>query len=244
MRGCGGMKLHSVGLRLSHVAWVGIVVVVAVAQPSAARADQGAPPAAGTNAVDNNDARRHFEEGTKLFNLGEFAGAIVEYKAAYKSRPDPVFLYNIAQAYRQSGDLQQAVFFYRSYLRNSPTAENRGEVEERVRKLEAQLDAQKAAASAPPNTAVAPKPGLTTTTPDLTTPPPAEPAATTATPASNELVATAPPKHDSVAKKWWLWTAVGVGVVAIGVGLGVGLTVGASHHTSAPSSQYGTTPVF
>jgi hypothetical protein len=59
-------------------------------------------------------ARRHFEEGTKAFNLGEFERAAKEYRAAYNAKADPVFLYNIAQAYRLANDFSDALFFYKS----------------------------------------------------------------------------------------------------------------------------------
>src|SRR5712692_5479417 len=84
---------------------------------------------------DAAEAKRHFEAGTSAFNLGEFARAAEEYRKAYKLRPDPVFLYNIAQAYRLAKDPNQALFFYRSFLRNMPNAPNRKEVEDRIKKL-------------------------------------------------------------------------------------------------------------
>ena len=239
---------------LSSLSSVTAIVVMLAALPSLARAADG--PAGSADV----EAHHHFDEGTKLFNLGEFVGAIVEYKAAYKARPDPVFLYNIAQAYRQSNDLAQAVFFYCSYLRTAPRAENRQEVEERVRKLDIELAAQKAAANAPPNAAVAPggKPVTAPEPPQPVTPPPASvestpPPSSTTAPSNSEptvaaspaLVAEAPPpRHTSIAKKWWLWTAVGVVVVGVGVGVGLGLTLGGGHASSPPSSQNGTSPVF
>ena len=239
---------------VSRLSYVTTVVVMLAGLPSVARAAD----AAGSADV---EAHHHFDEGTKLFNLGEFVGAIVEYKAAYKARPDPVFLYNIAQAYRQSNDLAQAVFFYRSYLRTAPRAENRQEVEERVRKLEIQLAAQKAAANAPPNAAVAPggKPATTPEPPQPVTPPPAsvestpsQPSSTTAPSGSEPSIAASPalvveappPRHTSIAKKWWLWTAVGVVIVGVGVGVGLGLTLGGGHSSAPPTSQNGTSPVF
>jgi hypothetical protein len=235
------------------------LLVIVIALPLAA----GSPAGAAEPAVSPEaSARQHFDEGTKLFNLGEFAHAVIEYKAAYKAKADPVFLYNIAQAYRLSGDLGNAVFFYRSYLRNHPSAPNRREVEGRVRNLEQQLQQQKVVTTTPPNSAV--PPGGTTTaapepasepTPTAATAAP-EPAAVTtpssssststaptatAAPARADLVATSTPARDAhtpVYKKWWLWTIVGVAAVGAGVGLGVGL--GMSH---SPNSHFGTTTV-
>jgi tetratricopeptide (TPR) repeat protein len=201
------------------------------------------------------EAKQHFEEGTKAFNLGEFPRAVTEYKAAYQAKPDPVFLYNIAQAYRLHGDLQQAVFFYRTFLNNMPNAPNKREVERRITTLEAQIAQQKAVATTPPNTPVAPTsttveqpptqpppepPPATTTTPVATTPAP-PPAATTTPVASSTSTAPANDAKQPIYKKWWLWTIVG-GVVVVGVAVGVGVGVGASG--GPPDSHFGATTFF
>jgi hypothetical protein len=89
------------------------------------------------------EARRHYEEGTKAFNLGEYPRAVSEFKAAYNAKPDPLLLYNIGQSFRLGGDASQALFFYRSFLRNMPAAPNRKEVEGRIRVLEKQVEEQK-----------------------------------------------------------------------------------------------------
>jgi hypothetical protein len=103
-----------------------------------------------------SESKLHFEEGTKAYNLGEFGKAAQEYKAAYQAKPDPVLLYNIAQAFRLNNDAQQALFFYRSFLRNVPNTPNRKEVEDRISKLEAQLALQRSNVNTAPNNTVAP----------------------------------------------------------------------------------------
>src|SRR5581483_2231518 len=118
------------------------LMLVAVAACSVARAD---------SRREVEEARRHYEEGTRAYNLGEFQTAVTEYKAAYKTLPDAAILYDIAQAYRQSNELGQALFFYRSFLRNAPNASNRREVEERIAKLEAEANQQRSIAVEPPN---------------------------------------------------------------------------------------------
>jgi hypothetical protein len=206
---------------------------------------------------DADAARKHFDAGTAAFNLGEFTHAADEYREAYRFKHDPVFLYNIAQAYRLANDHQNALFFYRSYLRNMPGARNQAEVEDRVRKLEETLAAQRKVQQ-PPNQplppgnerapSASPPPGAVGTTPPTTTtaPPPAATTAPETTPSATPaavVTTEAPPpeKRTPVYKKWWLWTAVGVVVVGVGVGLGVGL---ASSGSSAPSSHFGTVGTF
>lgn len=202
------------------------------------------------------EARHHFEEGTKAFNLGEFARAIDEYKQAYNAKPDPVFLYNIAQSYRLMGNLPQAVFFYRSFLRNMPNAPNRRQIADRVEQLEAQIEREKAVSTAPPNNTVPPgTPPAPSEEPAPTRPAPTTPEAkpveaapaTTAPSAEKPAVETraeltgAPPAKTPVYKKWWLWTIVGVVVVGATVGAAVGAT--ASSAPPPPGSHFGTTTV-
>jgi tetratricopeptide (TPR) repeat protein len=170
------------------------------------------------------EMRRHFAEGTKAFNLGEFERAIVEYRAAYNLRPDPGMLYNIGQAYRLANDLPQALFFYRSYLHNLPNAANRAEVEERIRTIDEQLKAAKEVASKPPNTTEPPDPKVAPIS-VVAVPPPPPPVA----------------PRVPVYKRWWLWTAVGVGVAAVAVGVGVGL---GTRSPDVPMSALGSIKVF
>jgi tetratricopeptide (TPR) repeat protein len=87
-------------------------------------------------------ARQKFEAGKKAYNIGDFDNAIELWKQAYEYRDDPIFLYNVAQAYRQKGDAQKAIFFYRAYLREEPRARNRNEVEARIAELQKQVDSQ------------------------------------------------------------------------------------------------------
>jgi hypothetical protein len=133
----------------------GLILVVAVVVAGQAHADGMA------------DAKKHFDEGSKWYDLGDFPKAIVEYKAAYAAYPEPVFLYNIAQAARLNNDLSTALFFYRSFLRKVPGTPNRREIENRIHKLEAQIEQQKALVTTPPNTTVPPGalPGAETSEP-------------------------------------------------------------------------------
>ena len=163
-----------------------------------------------------NEARRHYEEGSKAFALGEFSRAVSEYRAAYNSKPDPAFLYNIAQAYRLAGDLQQALFFYRSFLSQLPATPNRSEVERRITDLSDQVQRQKQITMTPPNSPVSPA-QLQSMPPAAAEPAAAAPATepTTTAPA---LVLTQPAparaEKQPAYKKWWVWTIVGV--VAVG----------------------------
>jgi tetratricopeptide (TPR) repeat protein len=98
-----------------------------------------ARPALGADRHSEAEARKHYTRATKLYNLGKFPEAIKLYEKAYELRGDAVFLFNIGQAHRLQGDLPQALFFYRSYLRNAANPPNQAEVEARIAEIEKAL---------------------------------------------------------------------------------------------------------
>lgn len=81
-------------------------------------------------------ARDHARRARSLFDLGKFDKAMQEYEAAYLAVPNPTLLFNMGQCQRKLGNGQQALAFYKSYLRNQPDAPNRAEVEKLIRDLE------------------------------------------------------------------------------------------------------------
>ena len=66
--------------------------------------------------ADEATAKARYDAGERAYNLGDFAKAIALFKEAYEQLPEPAFLFNVAQAYRQSGDCKQALFFYKRFL--------------------------------------------------------------------------------------------------------------------------------
>ncbi|MCA9669545.1 MAG: hypothetical protein KC503_28315, partial [Myxococcales bacterium] len=64
-------------------------------------------------------ARAHNAAAREHFKRGEYAKAAGRYEQAFKARPLPVFLYNIAQSLKRLGDLLQkkrALVYYDRYL--------------------------------------------------------------------------------------------------------------------------------
>jgi hypothetical protein len=83
---------------------------------------------------DKAAAKAHFEAATRLYDIHEYAKALDEYKAAYLAKPDPAFLFNVGQCYRKLGKPDQALEFYREYLKKAPPDDpNRPNVEARIR---------------------------------------------------------------------------------------------------------------
>ena len=109
-------------------------------------------------------AKSHFQKGTRLYEVGDYRQALDEFKAAHLAKPDPAFLYNIAQCHRQLGEAEQAVTLYKRFLVASPGAANRAEVERRIAEIEADLAARKNNASAPPSPSAA-RPAVTAPAP-------------------------------------------------------------------------------
>lgn len=185
-----------------------------------------ARPAAAAD--DPKRAKELFQEGTTFFDVGQFDKAIEAWQAGYKAKPDPGFLYNIAQAYRIAGDPNKAIFFYRGYLRNSPNAENRTEVEQKIAALQkqvAELDRNKPSvpppATTPPPPAAAsstppPPPPLAAADPTTAVPPSAPttyPSATLAPPRSAgtaDVAAAAPPAGDEAPGHFDLTAVLGL----------------------------------
>src|SRR5687767_5154476 len=113
----------------------GIVVAVAVLVGFVGAAGAQEPPA-----DTKQQARQFYEEGKRRYNVGEFERAIEAWKQGYDLHPSADFLFNIAQAYRRKPDAKQALFFFRSYLREKPNAANRAEVETTISELEAEIE--------------------------------------------------------------------------------------------------------
>ncbi len=122
-------------------------------------------------------ARVAYDDGKKAYNLGEFDRAVELWKQGYEYKDDPIFLFNIGQAYRQNGDHQKALFFYRAYLREDPRARNRDDVEARIAELGKLMEAQQNAVESPPSEPVTPTvdPEPAPTEPAPSQPPPEAP---------------------------------------------------------------------
>ncbi len=83
------------------------------------------------------EARRHFKAGMALIQAGDYLRGIEELKEAYRIKPHPNVLFNIARAYQGAGKLEEAIEYFRHYLGTSPSdAES---VEATVAQLEAKL---------------------------------------------------------------------------------------------------------
>jgi hypothetical protein len=122
-----------------------LVLGVAVARPREAGAD---PVGA---------AKVRFDNGKRFFRLGDYDLAIKEWRQGYLVKDDPVFLFNIAQAYRELKDFEDAIKFYENYLREARNATNRDTVESRIAEMKEELRKREEASRAPPNGPIDPE---------------------------------------------------------------------------------------
>jgi tetratricopeptide (TPR) repeat protein len=185
------------------------------------------------HAEDAQLARQHYDKGVTLYDLGQYHEAAKEYEEAYKFKSDPALLFNIGQAYRNANEPADALRAYRAYLRRSPDARNRADVEGYIARMQKAVDEQHAATPPPPTT----PPATTTPPPTATTPPTTSSTMTSGTTMS---AATSGSDKPPLYKRWWLWAAVG-GVVVAGVVVGVAVAYTTPKDAPAPSNAFGVT---
>ncbi len=118
-----------------------VVVIGALLVPGSALADMRKPK--------DEEAMRLFVEGNRDYKVKDFDAAIAHYKESIKIEESQAALYNIAQAYRQSGDYESALWFYRRLLGTAKLGKkDRAKVDGFIDAMEAELEKQ--AASQPP----------------------------------------------------------------------------------------------
>lgn len=99
-----------VAMRAALVLCLCTFVRVAAAQPVASAAKERADAA--------------YARGTAAYNANEFAKAALEFEEAYAHVPDPAFLFNIGQAYRQAKDCVKAAAAFQKFVDLVPGAPN------------------------------------------------------------------------------------------------------------------------
>lgn len=91
--------------------------------------DVAAQLARTVDALATDKAKALFAEGNQHYSLGEFDKAMASYTVAYRLKPLPAFLFNIAQCHRKLGHYKDAVAMYQNYLVGVPNAPNKDVVD-------------------------------------------------------------------------------------------------------------------
>jgi tetratricopeptide (TPR) repeat protein len=96
-------------------------------------------------AADRKAGQGHARKANALAAAGKCKQAIPEFNAAYRLLGDPALLFNRAECLRKVGRPQQALYDYRKFLAEMPSAPNRSTVEGRIAVLDpAAADAPRA----------------------------------------------------------------------------------------------------
>jgi tetratricopeptide (TPR) repeat protein len=173
---------------------------------------RAAEPAAIPHAVDD-EVGRHATLGQRHLEHGRYQEAIAEFRRAYELRADPRFLFDIAEAYRQMGIVERALFFYDRYLAGLPDAPDRDEVESKMAELE------EARTRAVPLTA--PAPSLDR---DVVIVP--------VFPRAEHRRRASPPLW----RHWWFWVALGAAATAAAI---AAAAASARDQATVPSTELG-----
>jgi tetratricopeptide (TPR) repeat protein len=182
----------------------------------AAQAADAAPPT----------AKEAYQHGLQLYEADKYAEAAQAFLDAYAQKPNPMILFNVAQAYRKGGQFKLALEYYRRFLAEAPQASRAplaAETNRWVAEIEAHLALERDMLEKAERDEEARQRArkMQVVMPPPAPPPPAPAPAPIVTKEKRE-----PPKPRTPAyKAWWVWTPVAVGVAAIAVGLGAGLGV-------------------
>jgi len=141
----------------------------------------GAPGVAAARAGDRPptaDEQRFFADGVRLMQAGDATGAARAFQAGYDAGHDPAFLVRLGEAQEKAGTPAAAAESYQRYLRESPDASDRDDIEARVQRVSPGTvvkpvgDSAPAAASTPPAASI-PSPAPPAATPAAVAPRPA-----------------------------------------------------------------------
>ena len=211
------------GLAMVRAGIALVVAVVALAGPVHAQSDAA-----------RAEAKRHFDQGIRLYNVQSYDEAIVEFKAGYQIDPRPEFLYALGQAQRMNHQCKAAIVSYEAFLRTSPAAKQEEAARRQIDVCRTELAAAPAAAAGQPT------PPPASDRADAVAPPPASAAAASISePAVPSAVTPAAPDSRGQAapvyRRWWFWTLVG----GIAAGLAIAAWAGAFTRTMEPQCPTG-----
>lgn len=150
-RRAAGLPRPASGLRragaLTVALGVALAPVAAPAQPEPLPTvtDEPAPPPAAPPANDSqaDRAMTAYQRGTRNYNLAQYEAALADFKEAASLYASPDFQYNIGLCYEKLGKYDEAIRAFATYLKAKPNAEDRPNVENRIRELQRDIEREK-----------------------------------------------------------------------------------------------------
>jgi len=100
------------------------------------------------------EAQRRFTRGNTLYRQGNYAEALLAYRAALDLYEEPAILYNLAQTYEKLRDPGHAAQMFERYLKARPKARDRASVLERIGRLKQEARIEVSVTSYPPGAAI------------------------------------------------------------------------------------------
>ena len=173
-------------------------------------------PAAAQSSAQSKLAKKHYELGSQYYETSNFKEALVHFEKAYKLRPLPGMLFNMARCHEVMGNVDKAMDHYQRYLEAVPKAPRRSVVQARIQNLRARKAAMEKKAPVTDPAPVKPEPAPVK--PEPAVKPDAAPASVPVKP--EPAMAPARPR---TWRFWAGWGAVGLGGASLitGVVLGV-----------------------
>lgn len=112
--------------------------------PGPAASPSALPPALPPSGPDGiAAAKAHTKQGAAYYDLGRYSDANAEFESAYLIEQDPALLYNMGQCQRKMGKSEEAVHFFRTYLRRSPSGPFASSATQRIKEIDAEAKAKK-----------------------------------------------------------------------------------------------------
>jgi len=102
------------------LAVLGSILLASPIRPAAAQAAPAAQPAPAVDKAKSKVAKRYVDAGLAAQSTGDYDTAITFYGKAYQLVAHPVLLFNMAQAHRLSGRIDEALKLYAQYLEQAP----------------------------------------------------------------------------------------------------------------------------
>lgn len=188
-------------------AWLRLVLLGVIGNAGVA-ARGLAQPAPAPSAADTQKARQYTNDGLDAARRGDYDVAIGFYQQAYDLVPHPTLLFDMAEAHRLAGQIDEALALYRRYLVAAPNGPLAADAHDRIAELEKGRKP------------VAPSPESSPSPPNPTSPPSPPPPASPVNPASppSSPPAATPPSDVSAAEAAAPGRTLRIAGIVIGVG--------------------------